>query len=488
MCKLVDVFDLTKDVLYGTGDSIHRAIYEIYKHHAVVPVPPDYDHVPSGERFAAGAAFAHANYKLNVINLYNSAFSNDMFIKAGQNFTFSSGAHQFQQIFTTEFDRWNTGGMQTASVREMINLTNIPKLADVASQMTRQEYEQRMADYNDLLELSRYSVTTNFTGSAAAIRQKVLKNQHTSEMEKFMNRYAAIDALRAILDNPDTTTQALFDTSNYGWISAMLPNSADTVGLYQRIRDLVSRQPLQPMFLTSASEAIDALALKLDIMTDGKIISTNTLMWEGIRKACKFGVDHFTGAGIIHYLIDGIDLNFVLDKTRVSGKMPICSSELRHIFKNWNQLEGKVLFYIDGKQCPAPWSEQMQRWDIKTKYKRWRGTMAPLTIMPSSDTNPLALTVASNPLGTVATGPQVSMSTVDALQILNLGPVVLSTNIIKKQFRDLSKIFHPDKISNPTALDTQFYQDILEAYHLLTDPKEDNSKEDEDTPTLAIEN
>lgn len=67
----------------------------------------------------------------------------------------------------------------------------------------------------------------------------------------------------------------------------------------------------------------------------------------------------------IYFLLDGLDMKKVLTKTRL--KMPaknVTNHELRYIYRNWSQLEGKIIFFRDGKEVEPPWksAEYKKMW------------------------------------------------------------------------------------------------------------------------------
>ncbi|MGM0330682.1 MULTISPECIES: hypothetical protein [Enterococcus] len=67
----------------------------------------------------------------------------------------------------------------------------------------------------------------------------------------------------------------------------------------------------------------------------------------------------------IYFLLDGLDMKRVLTKPRI--KMPtinVTNHELRYIYRNWSQLEGKIIFFNDGKEVAPPWhtSEYKKMW------------------------------------------------------------------------------------------------------------------------------
>jgi hypothetical protein len=87
-----------------------------------------------------------------------------------------------------------------------------------------------------------------------------------------------------------------------------------------------------------------------------------------IRRMCKFLIyDSIRQGKGIAYLLDDIDLDRVAFMVQPDGaipdiarvgddkKVPICTSEIREIFRNWDALQGKVYFYQAFRQCDPPW-------------------------------------------------------------------------------------------------------------------------------------
>ena len=91
-----------------------------------------------------------------------------------------------------------------------------------------------------------------------------------------------------------------------------------------------------------------------------------------IRRSSKFGIEHVTETlnGKVHYILDEVDMSVVLDKKDIQNtsgytKMPIVSSELRYLFRNWNRYKGsgKVIFWKEFKDCKAPWdTADKEKW------------------------------------------------------------------------------------------------------------------------------
>ena len=84
-----------------------------------------------------------------------------------------------------------------------------------------------------------------------------------------------------------------------------------------------------------------------------------------IRRSSKFGIAYVVERldGKVHYILDGVDMAVVLDKSTMTNrstgieKVPIVTSELRYLFRNWSRFKdtGKVLFWKNYAKVDPPW-------------------------------------------------------------------------------------------------------------------------------------
>ena len=85
-----------------------------------------------------------------------------------------------------------------------------------------------------------------------------------------------------------------------------------------------------------------------------------------IRRSSKFGIQfaimHLGAA--VHYILDGITMSVVVNKEALKNesvglmKVPIVTSELRHVFRVWNFYKThKLYFYKDFITTIAPWED-----------------------------------------------------------------------------------------------------------------------------------
>ncbi|WP_206853885.1 hypothetical protein [Candidatus Enterococcus mangumiae] len=104
----------------------------------------------------------------------------------------------------------------------------------------------------------------------------------------------------------------------------------------------------------------------------GKLYSPSLHMIRG----SKIGVDIAkTNPNVtIYFLLDGLDMKRVLTKPRVKKPTSnVTNHELRYVYRNWSQLEGKIVFFKNGKEVSPPWEsfEYKKMWQAY-KPKRFQ--------------------------------------------------------------------------------------------------------------------
>jgi hypothetical protein len=94
--------------------------------------------------------------------------------------------------------------------------------------------------------------------------------------------------------------------------------------------------------------------------------------YRSIRRACKFGIGIValeaafrTPRAKIRFVLDGLDMQAIASKQTRQGydriAVPITSSELRYVCRNWGKLERIVKFYVNLAAVNPPWVED---WDL----------------------------------------------------------------------------------------------------------------------------
>ncbi|MGA8164386.1 MAG: hypothetical protein WB791_05085 [Waddliaceae bacterium] len=94
------------------------------------------------------------------------------------------------------------------------------------------------------------------------------------------------------------------------------------------------------------------------------------------RRACKFSLEYFSRHAQVHYVLDEIDMQDVVDKkTRILwwGRegVPLTTSELRFLHKHWKKLNTKnIHFYLDEREVEAPWIANPEMWEGRQDSKK----------------------------------------------------------------------------------------------------------------------
>lgn len=101
-----------------------------------------------------------------------------------------------------------------------------------------------------------------------------------------------------------------------------------------------------------------------------------------VRRACKFLMYDTIQqrGGRIFYALDGLDLNDVANKTArtVGGKekVPVCTSEIREIFRMWAFLKSHLTFYRDFVPADPPWTRNLAAWSQYAKSRAAKSNIA----------------------------------------------------------------------------------------------------------------
>ena len=80
------------------------------------------------------------------------------------------------------------------------------------------------------------------------------------------------------------------------------------------------------------------------------------IRYYAVRRSCKFLIyDSISQGKTIRYVLDDLNLEMAATKARVDGKVPVCTSELREMFRYWDSLDGDIQFYKEFRRVPPPW-------------------------------------------------------------------------------------------------------------------------------------
>lgn len=229
-----------------------------------------------------------------------------------------------------------------------INLTLPPGQFDPLMSKAHDKYGTNVINvYNEPIHTKTFSVD-NSTKTVGAPSLNPVKTTHDVNTQQLANEY--LTALKACKHlGPDSIKGAIDD---------------------RLVRALQKYAKLAKTDFKPAS---------LSKRVAGKV--EYTLYDVAIRRSCKYGVFYFTHVkqATLHYILDEMDIGTIVGKkmlindTTQAAKVPICTSELRYIFRHWNQIrDGSLKFYDGYQQCGAPWAD--------TKWQRHRADWADYAI------------------------------------------------------------------------------------------------------------
>jgi hypothetical protein len=96
-----------------------------------------------------------------------------------------------------------------------------------------------------------------------------------------------------------------------------------------------------------------------------------------VRRACKFLIyDAIQNGRKVAYVLDDLNLVEVVEKTArlldpgssTRRKVPVCTSEIREIFRRWDMLKDHVIFFRWFRKAPSPWDSDF--FD-RHAYRNW---------------------------------------------------------------------------------------------------------------------
>jgi hypothetical protein len=107
-----------------------------------------------------------------------------------------------------------------------------------------------------------------------------------------------------------------------------------------------------------------------------------------LRRSSKFGVRWAAQSGRrIHFNLDNIVMDEVVNKNRAGEDSPaalgrpkqraITGAELRFVYRNWNQLRDRVVFYRNRQVVPPPWESEPLLW---ARYQPRGGSAIPTAV------------------------------------------------------------------------------------------------------------
>ena len=95
-----------------------------------------------------------------------------------------------------------------------------------------------------------------------------------------------------------------------------------------------------------------------------KISSKHVDEWLWWKRGSKSGIEMVAlqsphSSRKIHFILDGMNLHGVVNKDKSLFGGSITASELRYIYRHWDRLQGRVIFYKNGKVVASPWEDDV---------------------------------------------------------------------------------------------------------------------------------
>ncbi|TQP23204.1 hypothetical protein [Vibrio cholerae] len=93
-----------------------------------------------------------------------------------------------------------------------------------------------------------------------------------------------------------------------------------------------------------------------------KISSKHVDEWLWWKRGSKSGIEMVAqqspeSSRKIHFILDEMNIRGVANKDNHFFGNSITASELRYIYRHWDRLQGRVIFYRDGKVVASPWED-----------------------------------------------------------------------------------------------------------------------------------
>ncbi len=162
-------------------------------------------------------------------------------------------------------------------------------------------------------------------------------------------------------------------------------------------RDLQSQPARAQKIVNGVRKDRADLAPTIDDIVDERF--DHQIKQFSVRRGCKFLIYSSVRDGRkVTYALDDLDMGDVVSKQARQldngrFKVPVCTSELREIFRRWDQLQNDVFFFRDMALVPPPWNPQappdeLQGWSA---YATARAAKLQAALQPQS---PLALFLA----------------------------------------------------------------------------------------------
>lgn len=106
-----------------------------------------------------------------------------------------------------------------------------------------------------------------------------------------------------------------------------------------------------------------------------------------IRRSCKFGLEYVAGTldthAKVHFALDQMASDRdVITKKKYAGRVAITVSEMRYLFRHWDRLHNRVVFYKSLRETFAPWEVNGEAWRgyAAARYEKYMNRAKKLNI------------------------------------------------------------------------------------------------------------
>ena len=158
------------------------------------------------------------------------------------------------------------------------------------------------------------------------------------------------------------------------WVFIPFPESGKNAPFREKFTRHLAREGYRYSVRHIITGAFDDLNKRVEKTTKNQEAIAATKQWKldtgrkVISRLSKAAIDMLLNAESgekIHFILDGINMDNVIEKKEISEKYSdrsTTASELRFLYRNKDRLGDKVIFYRQALQVPAPWHQEPQRW------------------------------------------------------------------------------------------------------------------------------
>ena len=234
-----------------------------------------------------------------------------------------------------------------------------------------------MPHFNDLFDPFRGDVVYGTTGSRGTYIEEFLESQAAEKLTQFYHQSFGVYSKGYMINDYN---EPIASGDYRDLLDPVIIVEKASTTLPQQFREVqldylatIRRTKYDPGKVGEASRAElakgDVRLSQQGTQPPGR--NETAAMILAVRRACKFGIDYVLNryaSAWVHYVLDEIVMDEVVAKTvrplfTGTTGVPVTTSELRYLFRNWNRLKtANIRFYLNGSVVPAPWVSDPARW------------------------------------------------------------------------------------------------------------------------------